>query len=142
MASDVDVIAIGEGVMAGTHPYLNWTHLAHCATTIYLLRARQDLVLEDEMPSIIRSYNNTIGVANTDRSGYHHTLTIFYIRAVRAFLKAECEGLDLAETLSALRRSPLGLREYVFEYFSRDHLFTPMARAQWVEPDVKPLPFP
>jgi hypothetical protein len=141
VASDQDIKAIGEGVLNGTHPYLNWTHLAHCAATLYLLQEKSDWVLEDKMPTIIRDYNDAIGVANTDRTGYHETLTIFYIRAIRDFLAANCQGLGPAEALAALQSSPLGIREFVFEFYSREHLFSVEARQEWVEPDIKPLPF-
>jgi len=139
--NDHDIEMIGEGVLAGKHPYLNWTHLAHCAATVYLLKQRPDWRLEDEMPTIIRTYNEAIGVANTDRSGYHHTLTIFYIRAIRDFLETTGRGFGLAETVAVLRRSPLGQREYVFEFYSRAHLFSAAARTDWVEPDIKNFSF-
>ncbi len=141
LATDGDIVRIGEAVLAGTHPYLNWTHLAHCATTIYLLRERPDMNLEAEMPKIIRRYNDAIGVANTPDSGYHHTLTLFYIGVIRKFLDDNCMGLGLASAVDALRRSPIGKREFVLNYYSRDHLFNPATREQWVAPDLKPLPY-
>jgi hypothetical protein len=138
LETDADIAAIGEGVLAGTHPYLNWTHFAHCAATIHLLLNRPEWVLEDHMPDIIRTYNTAIGVANTERSGYHQTLTLFYIRAIRDFLQP---GMTPARAMANLRQSPLRLREYVFDFYSREHLFSTTARVEWVEPDLKPLPF-
>jgi hypothetical protein len=140
-ATDADIAAIGEGVLAGTHPYLNWTHLAHCAATLYLLLRKPEWVLEEKMPEIIRKYNSAIGVANTDTTGYHETLTIFYIRAIRDFLATEGKGLGPAMALAALRQSPIGIREFVFDFYSREQLFSTTARREWVEPDIKPLTF-
>lgn len=140
-ASDADVARIGEGVQAGTHPYEHWTHLAHCAATICLLRERGLDRLTHEMPAIIRRYNETVGVKNTPTAGYHETLTQFYLRAVANLLATLPSETGLAECVAALKASPLAERDYVFGFYSRDRLFTATARAGWVEPDLKPLPF-
>jgi hypothetical protein len=108
IVTDADVAAIGEGVLSGTHPYLNWTHLAHCAATLYLLVQKPNWVLEEKMPDIIRNYNSAIGVANTDTTGYHETLTIFYIHAIRNFLATDGKSLGPAVALAALQKSPIG----------------------------------
>jgi hypothetical protein len=128
-------------VLSGTHPYLNWTHLAHCAATLYLLVQKPNWVLEEKMPDIIRNYNSAIGVANTDTTGYHETLTIFYIRAIRNFLATDGKSLGPAVALAALQKSPIGVREFVFDFYTHEQLFSVTARRQWVEPDIKPLPF-
>lgn len=141
LASDSDVAKVGEGVLAGTHPYEMWTHMAHCAATIYLIRSQPQRDLEREMPDIIRRYNTSIGVANTDTSGYHETLTQFYLRAIRDLLAGLPADAGLADCVTALKQSPLAEREFVFRFYSRPHLFTPHARAHWVEPDLEPLPF-
>ncbi len=141
LATDGDIEYLALAVMAGSHAYSNWTHLAHCALTVYLLRERPARDLERQMGEIIRNYNQAIGVANTARSGYHETLTIFYLRAIRDFLDGECAGLGLARSLARLRASPLGEREFVFTFYSRDRLFDPEKRGIWQEPDLRPLAF-
>jgi len=141
LASDAEVAAVGEAVLAGTHPYAQWTHMAHCATTIYLLRRQPARDLARDMPGIIRRYNEAIGVTNSATSGYHETLTQFYLRAIGDLLAGLPDGTGLAASVAALKASPLAAREYVFGFYSRAHLFTPTARATWVEPDLAPLPF-
>jgi hypothetical protein len=139
--TDADVAGVGEAVLAGTHPYENWTHMAHCAATIYLIHTQPDRDLAHDMPGIIRHYNDCIGVANTATTGYHETLTQFYLRAIRHLLADLPADAGLADCVAALKNSPLAERDYVFRFYSRDVLFTPQARAQWVDPDVAPLTF-
>ena len=141
LASDGDIETLALAVLAGSHAYSNWTHLAHCALTVYLLRERPARDLERQIGEIIRNYNQAVGVANTARSGYHETLTIFYLRAIRAFLDRDCASLGLAKSFARLRASPLGEREFVFSYYSRARLFDPEKRGVWQEPDLHPLPF-
>lgn len=63
-----------------------WTHAAHFAATLWLLKCKPEIMLEEEMPVYIRAYNEAIGGANTDTSGYHETITRASIKAARAFL--------------------------------------------------------
>ena len=74
-------------------------------------------------------------------SVYHETITVFWLRRVRAF----AEGRDRARlSLAALANEMLkacGDSRFVFEYYSKDVLDSPAARASLVEPDLKPLDF-
>ena len=141
LATDGDIESLAPAVLAGTHAYSNWTHLAHCALTIFRLRDRLAHGLEQTTADIIRNDNRAVGVANTATSGDHETLTIFCLRAIRDFLDRECTGLGLAQAVAALEASPLGQGEFVFNYYSYDRLFDPERRGIWQQPDLQPLPF-
>ncbi|MEC9347088.1 MAG: hypothetical protein VYB54_12740 [Pseudomonadota bacterium] len=137
-ASDDDVRAIMNAVLAGTHPYPNWTHAAHCLVTVALLRERPDLDLPRDMPGLIRAYNTAVGIPNTDTDGYHETLTQFHIREIGRLLAALPAGTGLADAVRAVLVSPVGQRGHVFDFYSRARLFSVEARRGWVEPDLKP----
>jgi hypothetical protein len=92
------------------------------------------------MPSYIRAYNEAIGGANTDSSGYHETITQASIRATRAFLSS-APPEPLFVTCNALMRSPLGQPEWLLEYWTHPRLFSVEARRTWLEPDIRRLPF-
>src|SRR5579862_6067629 len=85
-ASDEEILTIGHGLLDRTLPKTVWTHAAHFAATLWLLRCRPEIEIEREMPGFIRAYNEATGGANTDTSGYHETITQASIRAARAFL--------------------------------------------------------
>lgn len=138
--TDADVRAIASAILAGTYPYANWTHGAHCLFTAALLRTRPDLDLPRDMPGLIRAYNTAVGIPNTDTEGYHETLTQFHVREIARVLAILPAATDLAGAVRAVLASPVGQREHVFGFYSRERLFSVAARRGWVEPDLKPLP--
>jgi hypothetical protein len=138
--SDEEIVTIGRGLLDRTLPKTVWTHAAHFAATLWLLRCRPEVEISREMPGIIRGYNEATGGANTDTSGYHETITQASIRAARAFL-VEAPPRPLFVTCNALMHSRLGAPEWPLEYWTRPRLFSVEARREWVEPDIKELPF-
>jgi hypothetical protein len=139
-ASDDEVAAIARGVMELSLPKAHWTHRAHFACAVWLLARRPDLDLPRVMPGFIRAYNEATGVANTDTGGYHETITQASLRAAKAFLKT-CADQPLFAVCNALMDSPLGNKDWLLDYWSRERLFSAAARRAWVEPDLAPLPF-
>jgi hypothetical protein len=88
----------------------------------------------------IRAYNEAVGVANTGSSGYHETLTRFFLRGFAAHIAEHPSG-SLPASLAALLQSPLGRSDYPLRYYSRECFFplgraTSRARHQRVEPDL------
>ncbi|HEX7783807.1 MAG TPA: hypothetical protein VF509_13440 [Sphingobium sp.] len=140
-ASDAEIEAIAKGFMDLALPKAAWTHAAHFATAIWLIRRRPDILLERDMPGMIRRYNESVGGVNSATSGYHETITLASIRATRAFLAAEPGDRALHESHAALMAGPCGDKDWLFAYWSRDLLMSVEARRIWVEPDIIPFPF-
>lgn len=138
--SDAEIAAIGQGIIGLSLPKSRWTHAAHFAAALWLIRCRQDLDAARAMPGFIRAYNEATGVANTDTEGYHETITQASLRAARSFL-LQNPGRSVFEICNALLASPLGRSDWLLNYWSRARLFSIEARRSWVEPDLKPLPF-
>ena len=138
--SDEEIATIGSGLLDGTLPKTAWTHAAHFAATLWLLRCRPEVEISRELPGFIRGYNEATGGANTETSGYHETITQASIRAARAFLM-EAPLRPLFVTCNALMGSRLGEPEWLLEYWTRSRLFSVEARREWLEPDIKRLPF-
>jgi hypothetical protein len=139
--SEEEIAVIGRGLLDRTLPKTVWTHAAHFAATVWLLRCRPEIDLPRVMPAYIRSYNEATGGANTDSSGYHETITQASIRATRSFL-AERPAEPLFATCNELMRSSLGEPDWLLEYWTRPRLFSVEARRIWVGPDLRELPFP
>ena len=93
-----------------------------------------------ELPGFIRAYNQATGVANTESSGYHETITQASIRAADAFWAASLRR-PLFATCNALMASPLGKPEWLLAYWSRPRLFSAEARRSWLDPDLQLFPF-
>ena len=121
-----------------TLPRGEWTHAAHLTVALWHL-------LQFDWPEAvarvrrgIQRYNAAHGIVTTPTGGYHETLTLFWMRTVRAFLEAERNEaralVHLANELAATYDKSLPLSHY-----TRERLFSPEARAGWVEPDLRPL---
>jgi hypothetical protein len=127
-----------EAMCARTLTKAEWTHYAHLRTGLWHLLhhgPEEALLLLRER---IRALNGSHGVANTPTSGYHETITRFYLWQIAKFLEEEGRGKcvdELAEKL-ILR---YGDKDLPLEYWSRETLFSTDARLGWVEPDRRPL---
>ena len=71
---------------------------------------------------------------------YHETITAFWLRRVRSFVRGADARRPLHELANELINECADSR-LVFEYFSRELIETNEARSAWVEPDLKALDF-
>ncbi|MDE2262778.1 MAG: hypothetical protein KGL45_09665 [Gammaproteobacteria bacterium] len=133
--SDADIEHIARGLIDRTLPKSAWTHAAHFAAACWLLRNRGDAAFE-EIPPLIRAYNESTGVANTDTSGYHETITFASLRIARAWLTGR-PHMPLHAALAELLAGPCGRSDWPLAYWSRERLFSAAARRAWVEPDLR-----
>lgn len=138
--TDAAVVHVGDGLIACTLPRPEWTHEAHLAACLHIVRDRTDLRPEIDLPGIIRRYNESVGGVNDDHQGYHETITQAFIAAVRAHLAERPSGERLVDSVNALLVSPRGARDWPLHHYSRDLLFSVTARRGFVPPDLKPLP--
>jgi len=134
-----DIERIGRGLEDRTLPKAEWTHVAHFAAAFWLLAdASRDAY--GRMPDLIRAYNEACGVANTDSSGYHETITLASLRAAESWLAAHAD-VPLDAALGTFLGTPLGRSDWLLRYWSRERLFSAAARREWQPPDLAPLPF-
>jgi hypothetical protein len=132
---------IALGVIDRTLPKSDWTHSGHFAAALWLCRHRQDLTTAEEIRALISRYNEAINTANTDMSGYHHTITLASMRATGDYLARHSADVPLHVAHSGLMASPYGNPNWLLAYWSRELLFSVPARRGWIEPDLGPLPF-
>jgi hypothetical protein len=139
--SESEIIRIGEGFADCSLPRSEWTHAAHFAAALWLLRTRPELDAAAVLPGMIRAYNDSVGWVNDDSGGYHETITQASLRALKGVLEANPPDMPLFQIVNALMASGLGNPNWLLEYWSRERLMSVEARRQWLEPDLKPLPF-
>ncbi len=138
-ATEADIARIARCLIERSLPKPEWTHAAHFAAALWLLRDRGDAALR-EMPPLIRAYNESTGVPNTDTGGYHETITLASLRLARKWLSERPET-PLHEALDELLASPHGRSDWPLAYWSRELLFSLAARRAWIDPDVRPFPY-
>lgn len=138
-STEADIERIARGLIDRSLPKPEWTHAAHFAAALWLLRHRGDATLR-EMPPLIRAYNEETGTANTDTTGYHETITLASLRAARAWLAGR-PAVPLHLAFDELLASRFGRSDWLLAYWSRELLFSVAARRGWVEPDLAQFPY-
>jgi len=86
----------------------------------------------------IKRYNEAGGGVTTKDSGYHETVTLFYIWLVDDFVKGLDETDSIVEIANRLIKAR-GDKTLPLQYYSRERLMSWEARTRWVEPDLRPL---
>ncbi|MGB5078612.1 MAG: hypothetical protein WBO17_14130 [Sphingorhabdus sp.] len=137
--SDEAILHVGEGLLSLSLPREEWTHEAHLAACLWIVRDRPDIAPELQMRKIISSYNEAIGGVNDDSQGYHETITQVFIAAVRAHLANDAADVSLQDAVNSLLLSPRGHRNLPLNHYSRELLFSVAARRDFVAPDLRPL---
>ena len=121
-----------------TLPRKAWTHRAHVTVAVWYLSRQEQPEAIRSIRRSIRRYNESCGIAGGAGGGYHETITMFYMRVLRLYLDGLGAHASLVErTNAAVHR--FGAGNLPLEYYSPERLMSPQARAQWVEPDLKPL---
>lgn len=138
--SDRDLGRTVEAFLHRTLPKSEWTHEAHFAVALYLLRDAE-IDAERQMPNYIRAYNVATGVANTDHQGYHETITLASLRAAAYVKRRHDTNTALHTILSDLMQSDFRRSDWLLAHWSKPYLFSAQARRAWVDPDLAPLPF-
>ncbi len=134
--TDDEIETTVRAMMACTLPKTAWTHRAHFAAALWLLRDRGEAAARADMPRLIRAYNESVGGRNTDTDGYHESITQASLTMAAGAMRAAPLHVVLAEMMDG----PCGRSDWIFAHWSREVLFSPEARRAWVAPDVAPLP--
>jgi len=116
-----------------------WTHRAHLTVALWYASHHAPRDAFDRMRSGILGLNAAHGVPTTPMRGYHETLTRFYMRLVTHHVHQQGGAGDWAERANRLV-DRLGTRDLPLRHYSEARLRSPEARAEWVEPDLLPLP--
>ncbi|HEX4322458.1 MAG TPA: hypothetical protein VHZ52_16210 [Acidobacteriaceae bacterium] len=139
LASPEALDAFLHGFEQGTLAKSEWTHGAHVAAAGYYLFDSNFETVLPLMRARISTFNLSVGGANTETSGYHETLTHFWLLIVAELIRQR----EPASRLEAARQAVAVLgeaRTLHTLYYSGDVVKDSTARRQWREPDLLPLP--
>lgn len=131
-----------NGFRIKTLPAKEWTHEAHLIAGLWhvanfgfeeaLVRMREN----------IKDYNVATGGQNTDSSGYHESITVFWVWLLDKFWKANSiENQDFERICNAYLKSKYSDRNAAFIFYSREKLFSTEARLAFVAPDIQAFAF-
>ena len=133
-----EVVELIREFEACTLPRSRWNHRSHLTVALWYATQLDDQDALDAVRRGILRLNEACGVVSTPTSGYHETITRFYLRVVRHFVGAEPEGDWAARANRLIDR--FGEKELPLRHYTKDRLMSTAARAEWVEPDLIPLP--
>jgi hypothetical protein len=134
--TSIEVLRLVREFEACTLPRIEWTHHAHLIVALCYLVWHGEAEATKLIRDGIRRYNRACGIETTRTSGYHETITLFYIRAIGKFLSAANADCTLATLANSLIRV-CGDKNLPLEYYSRERLMSWEARVGWIEPDRK-----
>jgi hypothetical protein len=141
LTSDPAIEWLTRSLLDCSLPKSEWTHAAHFAAALWILRHRPELAEPVAFRPIIIAYNETILTANTDTGGYHHTSTVASLKAAANHLARHSRHTPVSAVLEHVLASAQGHSGWLLAYWRRETLFSVAARRDWVKPDLAALPF-
>jgi hypothetical protein len=126
-----------EQFEATTLPDWAWTHEAHLICALSVLSRFGIENAPTEMRERIMKYNVAVGKVNSDTSGYHETVTFFWLKAVWERLSVEGKiAFDQATLDALLSNIDLAYRNLFLKSYSEKLILSTEARKNYVEPDL------
>ncbi len=122
----------------GTYPVAKWNHRAHVLMALWYTYHQPLPQARKSIKEGIKHYNVSVGGKNTDRSGYHETLTELYIRVLAQY-QLMFDDNNLTARIDLLDDQPFLDKSFPLRYYRKDLLMSKKARRQWIPPDLKPL---
>lgn len=125
-----------------TLPRELWNHQAHLIIALWYLIHYDQLTAIQLIRERIQRYNSAMNIITTKNSGYHETITLFWIYLVNSYLYLTQTPKNLLSTSLLNLANDLiriyGDKNLPLEYYSRDLLMSSKSRQSWLEPDLKP----
>jgi hypothetical protein len=108
-----------------------FTHARHLTVACrYLCTLAAEQALNQMRSGLLRF------TAHHGKQGYHETITRFWLRLIEDCLRQLPPGMTVVEKVNAV----VGLypsKETLFEYYTREHVMSEIAKREWVEPDLR-----
>ena len=117
-------------------PRAEWSHHAHLTVALWYLMRHAEADATALIRERIKLYNKACGVETTPTSGYHETMTLFYIHAISRYLSNADKDCSFVALLNGLIET-CGDKKIPLEYYSRERLMSWEARTEWLKPDLK-----
>jgi hypothetical protein len=141
LASEAAFVEFVDGFERGTWPKAQWTHSAHLAIACWYLMSLPKAQATARARDGIRRYNQAVGTANTPDSGYHETLTLFWMETIARALSGPSRPDSVLEAARQVV-AQFGSRSGLFrDFYTFDVVKSREARARWIPPDAPKNPW-
>lgn len=126
--------AIVRGLETCTTPAADFPHRAHLTVATWYLADATLVDALDRMRASILNFLDHYGIEGK----YNETITRFWLLIVERCLQDQEPRRSLVERTNAVIEA-LSDSRLMFEYYSKELLWSEEAMRTWVEPDLKPL---
>jgi hypothetical protein len=138
--SDAALQAFIDAFLDTSFPGELWHHREHIIMAGWHLLRHPEAETMDRVRESIKRYALARGGKNDDTSGYHETLTRFWIRLSADGLAQQPADMPERERLKQIA-DQLGPQTKLYtDYYGFDVVNSTPARRGWIEPDLKALP--
>ncbi len=93
------------------------------------------------MRSRIRRFNESKGGINDDQNGYHETMTVFWLAAIKHYAADEQGNLNWNQEMldDLIFNEELSSRNLWTKFYSKELMMSVKARREYVEPDIQSI---
>ena len=120
-------------------PFEQWTHRAHVRVAYTLLQAQAFPVALARFRGAVKAYNAKNNVPESPTSGYNETTTHALLHLILATMRAYPGEYPSADAFCDTHPQ-LMTRHCLRLFYSPGQRIHPLAKTQFVEPDLAPLP--
>ena len=141
MADQPDSVYVNNGEIAALverfssfaiHP-AEMSHRKHVAMTAYCFLTQPPRAAAERVVADLKDYVERYGIKI-----YNETITLFWTKLVGAFVAGADRSQPAYQVVNqAMER--FGDSRIIFEYYTRERLFSDEARRDWVEPDLRKI---
>ncbi len=129
--SDAEIRALAEGFESCT--LHDFSHREHLAVAVWYLSRMTE---EEALARMRAGLQRFLAHHGEDPQKYNETITQFWFKRLRALLDKTDANRPLAERANEAIKAA-GSSKLVFDYYTRERVFSDEARNAWVEPDLK-----
>jgi len=124
-----------------TLPFAEWTHRAHIKVAYLYLKQHPFPQALERLRSGIKAYNKANNRPDGPREGYNETTTHAMAHLICAVMRAYDKTHPVSTADNFCDMHPQLMSQYVLRFFyTPQRRMDPLAKAQFVEPDLTSLP--
>lgn len=115
-----------------------WNHEAHIIVAIWY---NWHYTFEQALKIVrtnIKAYNESVGTPNTEISGYHETLTVFWMTLTKNFLAYNFHD-KIDNAINEFLKTREADISTTSAYYSNEVLFSKKATREWINGNKKPI---
>ena len=134
--TEPDIDAFLAAFESGTLDKARWTHAAHILTGACYVHSLGEAAAIARMRDRVSAFNVAVGGKNTETSGYHETITVFWIKLLATH---HTPGESRSDFAHRAVRDLAPNRNLYADFYDFDLVASTEARRSWIAPNLRSL---